>query len=210
MKVERSQVGWGFWLGWVVASTVGWFVGLIMMYIIGFLMAESFDIEWLTDLYMGIMLGIGVGVLQWLVLRRRVSRAGWWVLASAAGFVVVGGSVFGAADVVFGFLEGMGGMSSFINVLGRTVVVALGGAVTGILQWLVLRSQVSRAGWWVLASTVGWGLCMAVAFSGVSLLESDIETFIPTLLLLVGGGVVLGAVTGGALVWLLRQPVPEA
>jgi len=81
--------------------------------------------------------------------------------------------------------------------------VALSGAVTGILQWLVLRGQVSRAGWWVLASTLGWGLGMsaAVALSrGVG--ASDTVS-------LVGMGIVLGAVTGGALVWLLRQPKPE-
>jgi len=83
--------------------------------------------------------------------------------------------------------------------LGGTVVGALGGAVVGILQWLVLRRQVSRAGWWVLASTVGLGLSMAVA--GAFL---DME-----LVGLLVGGAVLGAVTGGALVWLLRQPVPE-
>ena len=32
----------------------------------------------------------------------------------------------------------------------------LAGLVVGIMQWLVLRQQVSRSGWWVLASTVGW------------------------------------------------------
>jgi hypothetical protein len=215
MKVKGSQVGWGFWLQWLLASTVGWFVGFIISWLLAaIILGEDNGINVLKLIlgyFMGgAALGSVVGLMQWLVLRRQVSRAGWWVLASAAGFAVVGGGGYGAADVVFDYLIGWGGVSSLTNILGRTVVVALGGAVAGILQWLVLQSQVSRAGWWVLASTVGWGLCMAMAFSGLSLLESDIETFIPTLLLLVGGGVVLGAVTGGALVWLLRQPVPEA
>jgi hypothetical protein len=84
--------------------------------------------------------------------------------------------------------------------LGWIVVGALGGAVTGILQWLVLRAQVSRAGWWVLASTVGWGLGMVGtrAFEVLAIFGGLV------------GGAVLGAVTGGALVWLLRQPAPEA
>ena len=64
--------------------------------------------------------------------------------------------------------------------------------------------QVSRAGWWVLASTVGWGLCMAV------MLEWSQSVWLYVLLGMVVSEAVLGAVTGGALVWLLRQPVPEA
>jgi len=195
MKVKRSQVGWGFGIMWVLASTVGMFVGFNM----GFFLAAFTHLvlglgDRLAFSFFGIALGIGVGVLQWLVLRRRVYRVGWWVLASAAG---------GYGILQAGF-EGLSESLSFGALLSFTGVVALGGAVTGLLQWLVLRGQVSRAGWWVLASTVGWGLVGAVlgAFPwGVG--DTD------ALVALVVTGAVLGAVTGGALVWLLRQPVPE-
>ena len=93
---------------------------------------------------------------------------------------------------------------SYGSLLSWVGVVALGGAVTGTLQWLVLRGQVSRAGWWVLASTVGWGLGMTAAIAlsrGVG--ASD---FVALGVI----GAVLGAATGGALVWLLRRPAPEA
>ncbi len=202
MKDKGSQVGWGFWLGWVAASTVGMFVGFIA----GFLSLDLiYDVlgdwlnynvlgDWFDFLFLGIVPGIVVGVLQWLVLRQRVSGAGWWVLASAAaGYGILAGFI--------GYSESL----SFGTLLRFTGVVALGGAVTGILQWLVLRSQVSRAGWWVLASTVGWALGMAVSRAfpwGAD--DSD------ALGALVVTGAVLGAVTGGALVWLLRQPAPEA
>jgi len=202
MKAKRSQIGWGFWLQWVVASTVGMVVGFIA----GFLSLDLiYDVlgdwliynvlgDWLDFLFLGIVPGLGVGVLQWLVLRRRVSRAGWWVLASAAaGYGILAGFI--------GYSESL----SFGTLLRFTGVVALGGAVTGILQWLVLRSQVSQAGWWVLASTVGWGLSVTVARAipwGMDEMDA--------LWALVVTGAVLGAVTGGALVWLLRRPVPEA
>jgi hypothetical protein len=67
--------------------------------------------------------------------------------------------------------------------------VSLFGTVVGVLQWLVLRRQVARAGWWVLASTVGWVVGMPLGDS-------------------VGGpalGAAYGAITGTALVLLLRQ-----
>ena len=203
MTVERSQVGWGFWLKWVLASTVGVVVGSIMVLVIGLLiyglLEELFgsagtDIVfefWLTWWVMGIMLGIGVGILQWLVLRRRITGAGWWVLASAA-----------AGAVIFqGDLESL----SFGLPLRFTGIVALGGAVAGILQWLVLRGKVSRAGWWVLASTVGWGLSIAVLRALEWGVTDDCE-LVPQVV----SGVVLGAITGAALVWLLLQPIPEA
>ena len=87
MKVKRSQVGRGFWLQWVLASTVGMLVGMVIAVVLavfseilfGGLGDLPFELAW------GIGLGIGVGLLQWLVLRRRVSGVGWWVLASAAG-----------------------------------------------------------------------------------------------------------------------------
>jgi len=32
----------------------------------------------------------------------------------------------------------------------------VGGAVLGLGQWLLLRHNVKRAGWWILATIVGW------------------------------------------------------
>jgi len=147
----------------------------------------------------GIGLGIGVGLLQWLVLRRRVSGVGWWVLASAAGsYGMMQAGFTGYSEIVW---------MSYDSPFGWAGVVALSGAVTGTLQWLVLRGQVSRAGWWVLASTLGWGLGMAVVGYGC---DEVWDSELALLWSLVGGGVVMGAVTGGTLVWLLRQPVPKA
>jgi hypothetical protein len=115
-------------------------------------------------------------------------------LASAAGGYVI----FQAENI--GYSEWL----RLSTLLRYAVVAALGGAVRGILQWLVLRGKVSRAGWWVLASTVGWALGMTV--SRVIPWGDDSDVLLP----MVVTGAVMGAVTGGALVWLLRQPVPEA
>ncbi len=68
------------------------------------------------------------------------------------------------------------------------------GAVTGTMQWFVLRRQVARAGWWVLVSIVSWAVSQAVGAyvqSGAAL------------------GIVYGIIAGTALVWLLRHPASE-
>ena len=198
MTVELNRIGWRFWLQWVLASSVGMFVGFAMAFPISLLISDVLGQPLLALLQAGIVTGIGVGVLQWLVLRRRVTGAGWWVLTSAAGCFAI--LLAGAA----GYPESLRDFGSHLSWTDVVVVAALGGAVTGTLQWLVLRGQVSRTGWWVLASTVGWGLGMtaARAYSGVVGEPDSGGLFV--------AGAVLGAVTGGPLGWLLRQPVPEA
>ncbi len=211
MTVERNRIGRSFWLRWVLVCIVGWFLGIfigsylfnIIIYIeifrrnaLGFILANSIG---------GAALGSVVGLMQWLILRRRFSWAGWWIFASTVGFAFAGGGGTGAKLAAIGGYREMGYWSGLI--VEWAIIMVLGGAVTGILQWLILRSQASRAGWWVLASTVGcgsmvlWEACFGCKFWG--------EGILPFLLLSVWSGAVLGMVTGGALVWLLRQSVPE-
>ena len=184
MNTERARVGWGFWLWWVLASSAGLAVafpvafavlrGVIGVGAVGFAVA-------------GAVIGASLGIAQWLVLRRRVSWAGWWVLASSVGFAV-GIAVSIAVRMAVGIVMAGAGAGA--------VAGAVIGASLGIAQWLVLRRQVSWAGWWVLASIVGFAVIEAVAFA---VLRGVIEG----MAFAVAG---YEAITGGALVWLLRQP----
>jgi hypothetical protein len=80
MQVRRSQVGWGFWLLYVLASTIGMFVGFVF----GFFLVDAIPVgKWLGFSVFGIVLGIALGILQWIVLRRRILGAGLWVFAPA-------------------------------------------------------------------------------------------------------------------------------
>jgi hypothetical protein len=95
------------------------------------------------------------------------------------------------------------------SAMGGPVGGPLGGAVIGaslgIPQWLVLRHRVSRAYVWVLASIVSFALGLSVG-EAVGFAVDGAAGW-P-----VGGtihGIVVGAITGTALVWLFRQPVPE-
>ena len=208
--------GWRLWLWWVLANAVGWSVG-------GYLGAV--DGRWSGWALSGGIAtvgygagaaagGIGAGVLQWLVLRRQVARAGWWVLASSAAGAVVGVLLLAlGATVGFGvrWIDG-GPETTGTHSLGDSVmfvVLGLYGSILGALQWLVLRRQVDRAGWWVLASTVAWpvsigvggiGLGVVVAVTGAKL-PAVAAALIPAL---------YGAITGRVLVWLLRERLPTA
>ena len=115
-----------------------------------------------------------MGALHWLILRRYLTDAFRWVWANIAAAAV-------------GFLL-VWIVSLFDPLLGQVVGVGLYGTVAGTLQWLILRRQIPRAGWWVLVSSVGWIVAIPIG---------DI-TGPP-------GWALYGAITGVALVWLLRQ-----
>jgi len=195
IQVKRSPVGWVFWLLYVLASTFGMFVGFALGFLLLATILYGVTGNWLSGSILGIALGTGVGTLQRTVLWRRISRGAWWILASA-----VGGLLTLQAAFFFGFSTSY---ESFHALLGWIAIVALAGVVTGALQWVVLRKQFSRAGWWVLASAVGWTLSVigvrALPWGGD---DSD------ALWGMLATGVVFGALTGAVLIWLLRQPVP--
>ena len=56
-----------------------------------------------------------------------------------------------------------------------------------------MASQVGQAGWWVLASTVGWIVAIPLGDIGGP-----------------PGWAVYGAITGTVLVWLMRQRTPDS
>jgi hypothetical protein len=177
MAPQRGP-GWRLWFLWLMAGAVGWGLG-VEWGALGSLKTLLSSPNIIVTGYLGVAMGgILAGVLQWLVLRRHVVRAGRWVLASLGAAAVVGVVVFGIGTVNAD--------------VGWVVGAALYGTVVGVLQWLVLRRQVARARWWVLASTVGW------------LVGGPLGGMVGW----VGLGAAYGAITGTALVWLLRQGPP--
>jgi len=189
----RRKPGWGFWLLWVLASTAGWAVGLAVGNAVGDAVGGGGVVAMVAAVG-------GAGVAQWLLLRRQVHRAGWWILASTAGWAVglavggaVGSAVVGAVGSAVRF--------AVLLAVGDAVAGAVIGAVTGVAQWLLLRRQVHRAGWWILASTAGWAVGLSVG-DAVGWAVGDAMGWAVI-------GAVSGIITGAALVWLLHQPRRE-
>ena len=210
---------------WIVTTTIGWIVGLALgsatSYTIAFIFHENFGFQLWWVGVSGAMAGASVGMMQWLILRRQLSRAGWWVLASmvggAVGFSLVG---WFPLDPTVGF-----GLIGLVGRLGDvTVAAVLGiqiGAPVGIMQWFVLRQRFFRAGWWILANIIGF----AAGFAAASVTDSFV---IPLMVAIgmalgpmpitafifgaVGGGglgfvvgLMTGAITGMMLAWLWRR-----
>ncbi len=180
--MPRASVKWIVGLWWTLATVVG----LAMAMLIGPRLG-------------GVVNPAILGLTQWLVLRRYISKAGWWILATTIGGVV---ALYIGSAVTF-FTTGI--LWHGAGLVGG----AVGGAILGLAQWLVLRRHVSQAGWWILASAValavgaGWvvNLGISSAFRGGESIE-----MLRWIGIGAASGAIGGVIKGGTLVWLLRQP----
>ena len=90
------QMGW-----WVAATIGGWLLGIFLTRIPDWL-------RWTNPLFnmdlAFIGMGLSIGVGQWLLLRRRIHRAGWWIAANVAGWGLLALITEGNSSGQFGLL----------------------------------------------------------------------------------------------------------
>jgi len=177
-----SDIGWGFWVRWLIATGLGWAVGVLGAIVLSYLLVNLFYPEE-TNLIVGLCMGASTAMFQVMAVRRWLRLAGSWVW----GGMVTMAPPFIAAAVFEGLSLDLSTLP-VKSVLGLITVV--GGLIGAGLQARALRPHTRRSAWWVGAIAVSWGL--AVAASGV--------------IGFMGGGIVLGAASGGLLVWILRGP----
>jgi hypothetical protein len=70
---DRIQHPWR----WIVATTAGWTAGYLIMF---------FGIPGQFEIINGVVIGLTTGIAQWVVLRREVQWAGWWIIFSIMGW----------------------------------------------------------------------------------------------------------------------------
>ena len=177
MTIERGSAGRWFAIEWLLANSLGVGVGLA---------SARF-----TGQFSFICAAILPGVLQWFLLRREVAGMSWWPVISSIGLVA--GFFLAMLPMNMAGVDGPQVAPLF------TLGFALMGAVPGILQWLFLRQRVSKAGWWLLASSVGMVGC------GWTFMRLTRGADVDVALGGAAGGAIYGALTGVVLQWLLQS-----
>lgn len=191
MNAVQDKAGVGLWLAWVLVNIIGFSLAAMLCAKVAYVLFERGDFDTNLTISTGIVMGAIVGYLQWVVLREKITRADWWVLASALGF---------AASLATLGVVGLNENPAVVGILG---VIALG-LVGGSLQCLILSQQVKRVGWWLLATMSG-ALVGEVGFHTLSALGATGNYDLNAIILGLTLGTGYGAMTGTALVWLLRQ-----
>ncbi len=174
-------------LNWILATSIaGAFIGY---------MAAPTDFFWEL-----IASGFVVGIAQWIVLRRYIKSAVWWIPASGFGWILgIYLMVFtgGILDTAVDFLKSINIFLEFfrLSLIRQTINFA----VFGFAQWLVLRRYFRYAFWWifitalsgVVRDAVGFYACAATCKIGHGSISNGV------------GWAASAAITGIVLVWLV-------
>jgi len=153
---RKNFADWLIWLKWVLASQAAILLGVGILYASVFL-ARAVQPDINADRFMGVLifpiLGTLLGVFQWLVLRRRIPRSGWWVPATLAG--LLGGLALGGG-LVKAIVLLTGRAWNWDSLPGRLLICGVVGFIPALVQLPILWRRIQAYPLWPLASTLGW------------------------------------------------------
>lgn len=153
--VLRGQIKVMRLRAWVLATALGafiaWILGMLPSTLMNFEQATNADPVEINNLVMytmaagmGFVLGPILGLPQWIVLRRYVRKAGWWILANALAWAVGMVLIFMGVDVAVALEAGAGGIALIGAVTGGLSGAAVG-AIHGLFLVWLLRTTVQPA-----------------------------------------------------------------
>jgi hypothetical protein len=149
--LERPKANWLTVILWLTASLIGYgLVGAMFHFPSGFPPnTGEFNLgAFFGGAMQGLLSGLVVGFLQWLVLRRQVARAGQWVLWTAVGLGVV--HAFGDA---------------LPDPIALPIIGLVGGLALGAAQWRVLRHIFDKAWLWPVTTAVSWAISINIGLT---------------------------------------------
>jgi hypothetical protein len=187
----EDSAGAGPFVGrWVVANSLGWLIGFVLVIALALLL----DLVGGNAQFMvGVGMGAGVGYMQSRVVEPWIDSARLWVTATTVGM----GVPFALWDVSTPL--GLGSLFSL------PLCVGIGGLLVGVLQWRRLRHRSTRAAWWIPISLVGWALPVGfITLNDLDLVPAPWGELLSIAAMFLGGAL-LGAVTGKPLRWIVDR-----
>jgi len=198
MKASAQRMpGWMFIFGWmglsILSLLLAWGLTVVILKAIQDVIGDTIQVvgmthiteDYLAPYIIFTLVGFLSGLLQFLLIRKFISKAGGWILATFLGWII--------PFVTVKLLSVLDPTGLYVNnLLVVPLLLILAGGALGLEQWRVLKSQVRHAGWWILISGLAWGLTGLIIRSTIS------EAYDFWVLLLLPA-----LVTGLGLCWLL-------
>jgi hypothetical protein len=188
-----------FWLIWVIASVAAFLLSFVILYAlttIAQVISPGINEDRLFGVLMFPVIAAVLGVLQWLVLRKRIPKSGWWILATILGLVA---GVALAVVAVQAFTQVTGLEEYWNNPPAILMLFLLIGFFLGLAQLPILWRHFRGSLLWLLASMMGW-LVLGIIMGGTIDIPSDVFSV----------GAIPAMFTGLCLIWLMRKPRTEA
>lgn len=189
VKVNRNE--FGLWLAWTLATVIGMLAGFLL----SIPLVNLLDLQW-ARVIVPLLAGFLIGLCQWAALRNYLVNATDWILAGGTSWAV-------------GYALGLFLINTLADTaLGGFVGYVLFGIIVAVVQWTVLRLEIPNVWIWILANVVGWTLGFYLSQASLDLFFNDpaIAPAASTSVISAISGLVAGAITGLALVWIVRQP----
>lgn len=188
-KVNRNE--FGMWFGWTLATAVGLIVGYLPLA----LLVNQIELG-LARVFVPLFAGLLIGLAQWLVLRQFLTDCRDWMFNLTASWVAGYSIGLLVVDLFSGSFPGL--LISYL----------LFGLIVALFQWPVLRREVPHIVPWILANVIGWTLGALISQVVIGLLYQNQPggPLATTLITSALTGLIAGAITGLALVFIVRQP----
>lgn len=168
---------------------------------------------WPTGFWFGLPVagavgGLAAGFWQELALRSHLAVTRRWIGATALGWAVGLPAAVGASAWFFAYAQEM---QPWYALTVYLIGAGLAGALSGVWQWMLLRTRIEKSVWWFMACAVGSLSAWLVVLAAWYLLGqgADMPTGLadlPAMVILGGlGGWMVGMEQGVALVGLIAQ-----
>jgi hypothetical protein len=188
-KVARNE--FGMWLAWTLATALGMLLGFLP----SIFLVNVLDLQW-ARIIVPLVAGFLIGLSQWAVLRNYLVDSSDWILAGGTSWAV--GYALGLFLINSLSGTGLGGFIGFV----------LFGIIVAIVQWPLLRREIPSVWAWILANVAGWTAGFYLSQVSLNLFFNDpaIAPIASTSVVSAVTGLAAGAITGLALVWIVRKP----
>ena len=163
MTLHHDEPHWALYTMWIVQSFLCIPIALLLNFVVLIIITQLVGdfiyvngVRHITEDYLFAFtfiptVSLLTGAFQSALLRRYLPHMRRWALATAGGWLL------GVLLVL---------MPDWLNWRNGPVNLDLAfpwmGLAIGVVQWLLLRRQLSHAGWWIAANVAGWGLLAAI------------------------------------------------
>jgi hypothetical protein len=210
LSLKKSRTLWEWWVGVMAIAEI---IGLGIILIASVLINELGMQSAIAVLHLvGLLEGIVLGVAQWLVLHRYVKHIKAWVFVTAIAAMIAWliGLQISTLMVFSSILDTTSteAMKTQTLLKGVFLLGAWVGGVLGFAQWFVLRSHIHRVILWIGANAIAWALGLVGAFLMLNVMNPTNHFSLKTAFAATATGLtmgaIVGAITGIALIWLLK------
>ncbi|WP_434684323.1 hypothetical protein [Pseudanabaena minima] len=181
-----KKVGKSFWWLWLIANVIGNAMLPILVW------QDPYDLR--SRIFLNeILHGVGVAIAQSVVLRDRFTpKKEWWLPLTLCGWII-------GLTIVF-FVPALSWRSQVQSLPSLSILMvdfAIIGLIVSICQWQLLKSF-RAAGLWFFASPIALSLSTLGLYFGYTLRLTILASALQ--------GLIYGAITGLAIIKVLRSP----